>query len=123
MNTLIILGIIIGCLKGYRDWNIKKKHFIRTANNKYKKPLTPTNHISNPLYRWYHKLNNLPHKEAFPFSATFLVFITDGFHFSSFLIRLSIASAIFIHYDIKLALIYWAAHMVGFNIVYKIILR
>lgn len=50
------------------------------------------------IVRWYYRFFNVPYLEAFPFSATMLVFLTDAMHFSQWMMfnffSLAIATAI-----------------------------
>jgi hypothetical protein len=46
------------------------------------------------LYGWYHKRFKLRYKECFLFSATALVSVTDSFHLSNIIFRLSMILAV-----------------------------
>lgn len=60
---------------------------------KYKRPLKPA-----PLTAYY-KYNDLTYVEAFPGSGSIGVFLTDGYHFCQFLMKLGISAAIGIQHD------------------------
>lgn len=53
--------------------------------NKYK---FINNQFVKPPQNWYYKFFRIYHKERFPFSATALVFLTDGYHFCQLLFKL-----------------------------------
>ena len=64
----------------------------------------------------YYKFFKIKYKEKFPWSATMLVFVTDGFHLAQwFMIKFIIAA---ITLDWRWYLIYWFAWTVMFTIIW-----
>lgn len=65
-----------------------KSNFWQSWDRKYKKPKEPA-----PT-SWYYKLAVLKYKERFPGSGTVFVSLTDGYHFSQLLFKLSVVAAV-----------------------------
>lgn len=65
-----------------------KGDFWQNWNRKYKQPLEPA-----PT-TWYYKLAVLKYKERFPGSGNIFVSLTDGYHFSQLLFKVSLVMAI-----------------------------
>lgn len=62
----------------------------------------------------YYKFFKIKYKEAFPWSATLLVFVTDGFHLAQWLMIKFVIAAITL--DWRWYLVYWFTWTVGFTI-------
>ncbi len=59
-------------------------------------PMNIGKDIISRMRRWYHKTFEVKYKEKFPFSATALVFLTDGMHLTQFImIKLFCAAVAF----------------------------
>jgi hypothetical protein len=94
---------------GKESWRRKYKRYI---NVEHMKTYTLINAPDTPYYRFF----KLKYKEAFPWSATLLVFVTDGFHLTQwFMIKFVIAA---ITLDWRWYLVYWITWTVGFTITY-----
>ena len=65
-----------------------KSNFWQSWDRKYKEPKEPA-----PT-TWYYKLAVLKYKERFPGSGTVFVALTDGYHFSQLLFKLSLVAAV-----------------------------
>lgn len=81
---------------------------------------------------WYYRIFDLRYRERFPFSGTALVFITDGFHMSSFLNKLFVVFALIFsplgtehtwQKIVVLALYYSTAWALGFFLSYNLIFQ
>jgi hypothetical protein len=81
---------------------------------------------------WYYKTFDIRYKERFPLSATVFVFLTDGFHFSSFLSKVLIVCALIFsplgtehtwQMAVVLALYYSTAWALGFFLSYNLIFQ
>lgn len=110
--SIIFLIILSGIFKGLMDFEAHENS--ESWKNKYAKGLLPS---GKPWY--YFNLYKPKYKEAFPFSATFLVSLTDLWHFYQ------ITCFLFLHIAIILACelpFYWLfISFFLFNIVFSII--
>lgn len=72
---------------------------------------------------WYYKFFNVERREAFPLSATALVWLTDGYHFVQFwmlkLIFLAICLGIGSGFSWWVYILIWLAWAAGFNLAFK----
>lgn len=99
---------------GSQSW---KRKYKRAAIGK---PATEYNLYAAPDNAYY-KFFNIKYREAFPWSATALVFITDGYHFMQWwmikflMLAVTMSSG---HFDWVLFMLLWIGWGVCFNIVY-----
>lgn len=103
MTLLAILFLImaVGCraiselaLHGKLKWSKDPQGFWGEDSWYRKYKSDPTNHrygMTPAPTTYYYKLFNLKYKEAFPLSATFLVFATDGMHAAQFAYHIFLA--------------------------------
>ena len=69
---------------------------------------------------WYYNFFKIPYHEAFPLSATLLVFLTDGYHFMQFMFFLLLPVSIAIPYgDVVIFLIVYVLIHLVHSIAYK----
>lgn len=88
-----------------------KGDFWENWNRKYKQPL------EQAQTTWYYKLAVLKYKERFPGSGTIFVALTDGYHFSQLLFKVSLMLAI-VSYRPWLGIWDAAVYMALFGIIF-----
>jgi hypothetical protein len=72
---------------------------------------------------WYYKFFKIYHREHFPLSATFLVFLTDGMHLMQFIYHILISLAVALLTDISYFIVIWPGVILVHATVYKLLSR
>lgn len=87
---------------------------------KYKRSASGSNAVywlvAAPSDNWYYRIFKIRYKERFPLSATMLVFLTDGYHFTQWIMIKCIIASITL--ELKPFLVLWAVWLLVFNYVY-----
>jgi hypothetical protein len=121
MNKIIIiaaLGLLYMIANEFEDESIKNRwnnhqEFLNTAQSwKNKYELTDEGELIPYETKWYHFGIEPSYEEAFPYSTTIFVFLTDGEHLFQFIKNLAILVAILI-INWKLGLAWLAGSRVG----------
>jgi hypothetical protein len=100
---------------GRESWRRKYKRFqLYNSGDMYDFYPNPNN--------WYYRLFKIKYKEAFPLSATTLVFVTDGYHLVQWIMLKALFLLIALHTDgsVNWYIFFgaWAVWSIMFNIVY-----
>lgn len=105
--------LVYAAFKGLQDWQMKTNPF--TWVDKYKEPLEAP---PKGLYGFYHKINGLSYREKFLFSGTWLVSLSDWWHFFNLCRRITLYLLLLYLHEFDIWVI--PAYSIGFAITYKL---
>ncbi len=124
--TILILILIAGYCNGKMDF-IKENNLDKDSwKNKW---YWSVNGLRAPFSGWYYPFFKPAYKEAFPYSSTILVFLTDSWHFYKFMmfwcyeciISMLVVEHFHIHYLLVLPIVFVLKGIRGimFNLIHK----